>query len=293
MLSLKPAKPAADVNQPDLETVRRQVSAQQALSREVSEPAVIVAASDDQLKRPTPDASDNPSEPSSTTTPEAPQQDPNGGPQQPPSSTPVALQQYPSSGPQPAAGVVTLPGETPDAAAAIVKQPSNMTKRFGFLSSLRRGSTAGEGSSAMSAQVAATPQGTPQDPPQQSEGTVLTQSEADVSSVLPAGEQTNKSSGVQQRGFTGQQGAALGVQQGDTLGCQLGAALAPTEGPQTNPVSAAPIELPPVFEYGSEGEEAQHGQVPSPPLQPPPRKSCCALHEQMPHGNQESQERKL
>ena len=53
MLSLNKNKPAADAGVPDEEAAQRQISAQHALAREVSEPAVILAASDDQLQRPT------------------------------------------------------------------------------------------------------------------------------------------------------------------------------------------------------------------------------------------------
>ena len=52
MLSLNKSKPAADANLSDEEAAKRQISAQLALAREVSEPAVIQAASDDQLQRP-------------------------------------------------------------------------------------------------------------------------------------------------------------------------------------------------------------------------------------------------
>ncbi|KAA6416660.1 MAG: component of SCAR regulatory complex, partial [Trebouxia sp. A1-2] len=52
MLSLNKSKPAGDANLPDEEAAKRQISAQLALAREVSEPAVIQAASDDQLQRP-------------------------------------------------------------------------------------------------------------------------------------------------------------------------------------------------------------------------------------------------
>ncbi len=52
MLSLKQNKPATDANLSDEEAAQRQLSAQNALAREVSEPAVIQAASDDQLQRP-------------------------------------------------------------------------------------------------------------------------------------------------------------------------------------------------------------------------------------------------
>ena len=51
MLSLK-QKPPVDANLPDEEAAQRQISAQLALAREVSEPAVIMAASDDNLQRP-------------------------------------------------------------------------------------------------------------------------------------------------------------------------------------------------------------------------------------------------
>ena len=253
MLSLKPSKPAAaDASQPDLEAVRRQVSAQQALSREVSEPAVIVAASDDQLKRLMPGDSNSTDPPGhqeqASSTPAVPQQYP--------SSTPVAAPEYHST---PADGGGTLPEENADAAVGIVKQPSSMAKRFGFLSSLRRGSTAAEGSSAISAQVEAEiPQDSPQDQLEQSEGAVM--AKPDVSEggsiPVPAVEPTSRALGAPQ-------GTALGLQQGPTLGPDRGLHA------DLQLVSAAPIELPPVFEYGSEGEEAQDGQV-SPPMTIPP-----------------------
>ena len=273
MLSLKPSKPAAaDSSQPDLEAVRRQVSAQQALSREVSEPAVIVAASDDQLKRPMPGDSDtNPPghQDYPISTPAAPQQYPN--------STPAAPPQYPSSNPPPAAGVLTQPDENADAAASVVKQPSVMAKGFGFLSSLRRGSTAAEGSSAISAQVDEPPQDSPQDPTEQSEGAGMAQPDQSEgeSTPVPAVEPASRGRGPQQETIMEiDQRAALGVQHGVTMEVQQGPTLGPDRGLHANPqlVSAAAIELPPVFEYGSEGEEAQDGQVPSshepPPLLP-------------------------
>ena len=243
MLSLKPTKPSASSTQPDLEAVRRQVSAQQALSREVSEPAVIVAASDDQSKRPMPDDGNTGNPP---------------GPQDDPSSTLTVPQQNPSSTPQSADGVVMLPEETTGAAAGIVKQPSSMAKRFGFLTSLRRGSTAAEGSIALSAQMTDTPQDPPQDPPEQREGaiTALPDQSGPVPAEEPAsGSLQGASLGVHQGSTLGDDravhGASLGVQQGSTLGANRAVQASPEL------VSAAAIELPPVFEYGSEGEEAQ------------------------------------
>ncbi|KAL0041117.1 hypothetical protein WJX77_005471 [Trebouxia sp. C0004] len=67
MLSLNKSKPTADANLPDDEAAKRQVSAQLALAREVSEPAVIQAASDDQLQRP----ADLPASASDTDRPQA------------------------------------------------------------------------------------------------------------------------------------------------------------------------------------------------------------------------------
>ena len=261
MLSLKPSKPtAADATQPDLEAVRRQVSAQQALSRQVSEPAVIVAASDDQLKRPT--AGDD----TDSTNPLGNHEHLNSTPagaQQYPDSTPVAPSEYDKTDPSPAAGVVILPEENPDAADGIAKQPSSMAKRFGFLSTLRRGLTAAEGSSL---QVAETPPDPPQDPPEQAEGAAIAQPDQSEgeSTPLPAVEPAI-------RGMGGPQGATMGVQQGAALGVQHRPTQGADRGQHANPqlVDVAPIELPPVFEYGSEGEEAQNGQV-SPPLPPPP-----------------------
>ena len=261
MLSLKPSKPtAADATHPDLEAVRRQVSAQQALSRQVSEPAVIVAASDDQSKHQI--AGDD----RDSTNPPGHNEHLNStpaGPQQYPNSTPVALPVYDNTDPSPAAGVVSLPEENPDVGVGIAKQPSSMAKRFGFLSTLRRGSTAAEGSSL---QVAETPPDPPQDPPEQSEGAVIAQPDQSEgeSTPLPAVEPAI-------RGMGGPQGASMGFQQGAALGVQHRPTQGADRGQQADPqlVDVAPIELPPVFEYGSEGEEAQNGQV-TPPATPPP-----------------------
>lgn len=260
MLSLKPSKPAADSSQPHLEAVQRQFSAQQALSREVSEPAVIEAASDDQLMRPRLDESNT----------AEPRQFPN---------TPAGPPQNPISKPQPTAGVITVAEDSTD--AGIMKQPSSMAKRFGFLSSLRRGSTAAEGSSTLPPQMADPPQDSPRDPPQdpleQFGGTTPPQPAESGPGVAPESAlgSANMSLGVQQGSIPGvKEGSTLGgplrVQQGSIPGVEggstLGSPLAPQRGPDSvqadaEHVTAAPIELPPVFEYGSEGEEAQDAQV--------------------------------
>lgn len=249
MLSLKPSKPAVDSTQPDLEAVQRQVSAQQALSREISEPAVIEAASDDSLKRPKPDDG----------VMEGPRQYPSRtwvAPQQYPSSTPVAPQQHPISNPQPAVGVIAVIEDSTAAGVApgIVKQPSNMAKRLGFLSSLRRGSTAAEGSSMVPTQTAEPPQDPPQDP-----------SEAPLGQVEGATTMPHAGSdlGFVPEPAVGSASSSLGVQQGSISGVQQGSPLGPGRRVQADSehATASPIELPPVFEYGSEGEEAQDEQV--------------------------------
>lgn len=245
MLSMKPSKPTADSTQPDLEAVQRQVSAQQALSREISEPAVIEAATDDSLKRPKPDDG----------VMEAPCQYPShtsGASQQYPSSTPVEPEQDPSSNPQPAAGVIAVTEDNTAAGVVtgIVKQQSSMAKRFGFLSSLRRGSTAAEGSSTILTHTAEPPQDPSEASLEQAEGATTTQL-------------AGSDLGVGPEPAMGSASTSLGVQQGSVLGVQQGATLGASRGLQADSehATAAPIELPPVFEYGSEGEEAQDEQV--------------------------------
>ena len=186
MLSLKPSKPASDTTKPDLEAVQRQVSAQQALSRQVSEPAVIEAANDDQLKR-------------------------------------LHVDDTSSSNTQQAAGLTTVPEDGTSLAAGLVQQPSIMAKGLEFFSSLRRGSTAAEGSSAVAAQM------------------------SESSEVLPELSEEAVNASSEQLGEHAV--AAPPVERAGSIQSSV------------EHVGAAPIELPPVFEYGSDAEEGQN--VPS------------------------------
>ena len=209
MLSLKPSKAAAaDAAKPDLEAVQRQVSAQQALSREISEPAVIEAASDDQLKR-------------------------------------TALDDA-SATSQLAAGLLTVPEDDTGVASGIVKQPSGMTKRFGFFSSLRRGSTAAEGSSALAAHMPESAQALHQQPE-------------------PA-----------MNAFPGQSQDAVGAvpqQPEEEEVCVPEASLQASDSTHfsAEQVAATPIHLPPVFEYGSDAEEEEFRDIAAAPT---PAPSC-------------------
>ena len=183
MLSLKQSKPAADPAKPDLEAVQRQVSAQQALSRQVSEPAVIEAANDDQVKR--------------------------------------SIIGDTSSSPQQAAGLTTVPEDETSLATGLVQQPSIMAKGLGFFSSLRRGSMAAEGSSAVAAEMFESSEVHPE----QSEEAVNASSDQLDKHNVPA-QRVERAGSIQS-----------GVEH----------------------VTAALIELPPVFEYGSDNDEAQNG----------------------------------
>lgn len=180
MLSLNKSKPTADANLPDEEAAKRQISAQLALAREVSEPAVIQAASDDQLQRP-------------------------------------------ADLPQPS---LTSDADTDRSqAAALAKQPSAMAKRFSFLSTLRRGSTTAESDSRTEAQLPEIPES-------------LTEQTAGAAAVPPA------------------EAAALAAAVPTT------AAAANAAAPQgkAERIPANPIELPPVFEYGSDADgSGSHG----------------------------------
>ena len=179
MLSLNKSKPAADANLPDEEAAKRQISAQLALAREVSEPAVIQAASDDQLQRP-------------------------------------------ADLPQP-----TLASDADtdrSQAAELAKQPSAMAKRFSFLSTLRRGSTTAESDSRAEAQLPEIPQS-------------LTEQTEGAAAVPPA-EAAAQPAAVPTAAAAAQQAAAN--------------AAAPQG--KTEHVAANPIELPPVFEYGSDAD---------------------------------------
>lgn len=179
MLSLNKSKPAADANLPDEEAAKRQISAQLALAREVSEPAVIQAASDDQLQRP-------------------------------------------ADLPQPS--LASDAHTDSSQAAALVKQPSAMAKRFSFLSTLRRGSTTAESESRTEAQLPEIPESLSE----QTEG----------AAAVPPAEAAAQPAAVPTAAAAAQQAAV------------------PTAAPQGKAVriAANPIELPPVFEYGSDAD---------------------------------------
>lgn len=175
MLSLNKSKSTADANLPDEEAAKRQISAQLALAREVSEPAVIQAASDDQLQRP-------------------------------------------ADLPQPA--LASDADTDRSQAAALAKQPSAMAKRFSFLSTLRRGSTTAESDSRSEAQLPEIPES-------------LTEQTEGAAAMPPAAAQPAAVTNA-------------------TAAAQRGNAAAPQG--KAERMAANPIELPPVFEYGSDAD---------------------------------------
>jgi hypothetical protein len=190
MLSLNKSKPTADANLTDEEAAKRQISAQLALAREVSEPAVIQAASDDQLQRP-------------------------------------------ADLPQPS--LASDADTDRSQAAALAKQPSAMAKRFSFLSTLRRGSTTAESDSRAEAQLPEIPES-------------LTEQTEGAAAVPPA--------------EAAAQPAAV-----PTAAAAAQPAAVPTAAPQgkAERVAANPIELPPVFEYGSDADGSGSPGTPNAP----------------------------
>ena len=170
------------------------MSAQHALAREVSEPAVIVAASDDNLQRPD---------------------------DLPPEASDSALMDG---------------AEARGMAAA--KQPSLLTKHFSFLSSLRRGQTLTDTSNPVAAtEMAELPEvAEPGSTAEQSQDGAA----ASATRNAAAGQSLDDAAAATPRNAA----AAPAV-----------AAAVASRG-QMDGVVAKPIVLPPVFDYGSEVDEA-------------------------------------